>query len=133
MDPETTSIFEQMRDAGIFTPDRLSPAAFGMPTLPLAPNPLAAYPQARQPDEGWGEFLYRQSPELLNALAAAGRARLPLGPPRLPSIPTPGLPPTPPTAPTWGPPTVPPPELPFGWSPPPPKPYEGYFPRFLQD
>src|SRR5262245_56735761 len=66
MDPELIQAMRELREAGLVP---LPPTAFGMPDLDVLrgrgalgpgtlpqPNPLANYPQARQPGEGWGPY-----------------------------------------------------------------------------
>jgi len=88
LDPD---MLRQLREAGAFMPGTLPPSAFGfgpaddlaimngqgaIPGLPLnaRANPLANYPQARQPGESWGSFLDRQAPELVGPFVDAGKA-----------------------------------------------------------
>src|SRR5262245_1252766 len=92
MDPETAAALAQLREAGAFMPGTLPQTGFGAPDLsvlrgrgaipgiPLGatytPNPLANYPMARQPGEGWGPFIDRSGSQLTapitaNALPAA--------------------------------------------------------------
>ena len=79
-----------MRRSGVLhPPGTMPPTAFGMPDLSILrgqgatpgvplqqapPNPLANYPQARQPGEGWAPFLDRQAPALVSPFVDAGKA-----------------------------------------------------------
>src|SRR5262245_46851486 len=88
MDPETAAVLAQLREAGAFMPGSLPQTGFGMPDLSIlrgqgaipgiplqqGGNPLANYPQARQPGGGFGAFIDRSAPELVGPIVEAGKA-----------------------------------------------------------